>query len=118
MKRTHWISALAAAAGLSIASLTNADRPAATGRAAAPATSPAPRARGRGGDLFDGKSLDGWTVPDFAGHADPRMDDGTIVLPMGETLTGVNYAKPTPKVKLEVSLDAKRVARGATSCPG
>jgi hypothetical protein len=60
-------------------------------------------------NLFNGKTLDGWTVTDFAGHADPRVEDGCIILPQGETLTGVNYTGKTPTVNYEVELDARRV---------
>lgn len=80
-----------------------------------PATSPATQpmataaATAKPQDLFDGKTLNGWTVTDFAGHADPRVEDGCIILPQGETLTGVNYTGKTPTVNYEVELDAKRV---------
>lgn len=59
--------------------------------------------------LFDGKTLNGWTITDFAGHADPRVEDGCILLPAGETLTGLNFDGKTPTTNYEVELDAKRV---------
>ena len=59
--------------------------------------------------LFNGKNLDGWTVTEFAGHGEPRVEDGAIILPMGESLTGVNFTGKTPKMNYEVELDAKRV---------
>ena len=75
--------------------------------AKAPATEPAaPPNEGR--SLFDGKSLEGWTVSDFGGHGDPAVEDGKLVLPVGEGLTGVTYAGRLPKTNYEVSLDAQR----------
>jgi len=71
-----------------------------------PATQPAKPAWR---NLFDGKSLKGWEASDFAGHADPLVENGTIVLPFGEALTGVTYTGELPKVNYEVELDAKRV---------
>jgi hypothetical protein len=75
-------------------------------RAAPPATAPASPNEGR--SLFDGKTLQGWTVSDFGGHGDPAVEDGKLVLPVGEGLTGVTYAGKLPKTNYEVSLDAKR----------
>jgi hypothetical protein len=60
-------------------------------------------------NLFDGKTLSGWTVTDFAGHADPGVANGAIVLSAGETLTGLNYTGKTPRTNYEVELDAQRV---------
>ena len=60
-------------------------------------------------NLFDGKTLAGWTVTDFAGHGDPSVEDGCIILPFGDTLTGLNYTGKTPTTNYEVELDAKRV---------
>jgi hypothetical protein len=59
--------------------------------------------------LFDGKTLAGWTLTDFAGHADPGVANGCIILPAGETLTGLNYTGKIPRTNYEVELDAQRV---------
>ncbi len=58
--------------------------------------------------LFNGKNLGGWTISDFAGHADPEVTDGNIAVPMGVTLTGVTYAGKLPTMNYEVQLQAKR----------
>jgi Domain of Unknown Function (DUF1080) len=60
-------------------------------------------------NLFDGKTLAGWTVTDFAGHGEPSAANGCITLPAGETLTGVNYTGKIPRTNYEVELDAQRV---------
>ena len=59
--------------------------------------------------MFDGKSLDGWKVTDFAGHADPRVEDGKIVLPFGSDMTGVTWTGKVLKNDYEIELEAMRV---------
>jgi len=59
--------------------------------------------------LFDGKTLDGWNVTDFAGHGEVRVENGQMILGTGEGLTGVNWkGKDLPKLNYEISLEAKR----------
>lgn len=58
--------------------------------------------------LFDGKTLTGWQVTDFAGHGEVTVQDGQLVLHMGVTLTGVNWTNAVPLEDYEVSLDAKK----------
>jgi hypothetical protein len=48
--------------------------------------------------LFDGKSLGLWKVTGFAGHADPEVEDGRLVLPYGNELTGVHWSGELPKI--------------------
>ncbi len=59
--------------------------------------------------MFDGKSLDGWKVSNFAGHAEPRVEDGKIILPFGSEMTGVTWAGRVLKDDYEIELDAQRV---------
>ena len=62
--------------------------------------------------LFDGKSLKGWERTDFAGGAEPRVEDGRLILPYGELLTGATWSgKPfeIPKSNYEIRLQAQRV---------
>ena len=58
--------------------------------------------------LFDGKSLVGWKISDFAGSGPVRVQDGKLILEMG-TMTGVAYTNPIPRMNYEISLDAMRV---------
>jgi len=60
-------------------------------------------------DLFDGKTLTGWKATDFAGSGEVTVEDGKIILPMGDPLTGVNGTTPIPKTNYEISLEAMRV---------
>lgn len=77
-----------------------------TGPTTGPTTAPAAGWR----SLFDGKSLTGWEATEFAGHGEPKVEDGNLVIPFGEALTGVTYTGGgIPKVNYEVSVEAKRV---------
>lgn len=60
-------------------------------------------------NLFDGKTLNGWKRTEFGGEGEPKVKDGNLLIPMGATLSGVNYTEPTPKMNYEVSLEAMRV---------
>lgn len=60
--------------------------------------------------LFDGKSLDGWKVVEFGGDGEVKVDDGRILMKMGNSLTGVTYAgDDLPKSNYEIELEAMRV---------
>ncbi len=59
--------------------------------------------------LFDGKSLKGWKVTDFAGHAVPKIEGGHIVIPAGLALSGINATNPPPKINFELTLEAKKI---------
>jgi len=58
--------------------------------------------------LFDGKSLEGWTVTDFTGHGKVTVDKGVITLGTG-FMTGITYEKPFPLSNYEIRLEAARV---------
>lgn len=58
--------------------------------------------------LFDGKSLTGWKVTDFAGKGEVQVKDGTIFLGMGY-MTGITRTSPVPRMNYELSLEAMRV---------
>ncbi|HEX4132626.1 MAG TPA: DUF1080 domain-containing protein [Pirellulales bacterium] len=64
--------------------------------------------------LFDGKTLAGWKITDFAGHGDARVEDGTIVLEQGDAMTGITltpekFTASMPKIDYELTLEAMRV---------
>jgi hypothetical protein len=60
-------------------------------------------------DLFDGQTLTGWKVVDFAGGGEVKVDEGTIRLGSGIMLTGVSHTNPLPKVDYEVELEARKL---------
>jgi hypothetical protein len=59
-------------------------------------------------DLFDGKTLDGWKTPKFGGEGKVKVQEGAIVLGMGDPMTGIAWSGDFPKVDYEVTLDAKK----------
>lgn len=66
---------------------------------------------GQSRPLFDGASLSGWKITDFAGHGDVTVEKNikgspAIVLEQGAVLTGVNWTNAIPNMDYEVELDA------------
>lgn len=60
--------------------------------------------------LFDGKTLEGWKVTEFAGHGEVKVENGELILGFGEVLTGVTWkGEAVPRENYEVQLQAKRV---------
>ncbi|QDT62964.1 3-keto-disaccharide hydrolase [Calycomorphotria hydatis] len=59
--------------------------------------------------LFDGKTLKGWEVCDYAGAGDVEVKDGTIHIDMGEELSGLCTEQKIPTTNYEVYLEAQRV---------
>jgi len=59
-------------------------------------------------ELFDGKTLEGWTATNFGGEGKVEIDAGRIVLGFGSDLTGITWKGPLPRVDYEVKLEARR----------
>jgi hypothetical protein len=104
---------------LAVAALWTDDSPPAVAAEATPSQSPAvpaakakPRAakgRPKVKKLFDGKTLKGWNITDFGGQGRVHVEDGKLILGVGELLTGVTWKDPFPKTNFEVALEAMRV---------
>lgn len=63
-------------------------------------------------ELFNGKTLDGWSVADkhfFADSGKVSVKDGVLILEAGTPGTGVRCENPFPKINYEVSLQAQRI---------
>src|SRR5437870_2443008 len=60
--------------------------------------------------LFNGKNLDGWKVTDFGGEGEVRVEDGQIIMRMGQPLTGITLADGSklPTDNYEFSLQAMK----------
>ena len=58
--------------------------------------------------MFDGKTLEGWEVLTFGGDGEVSLEDGTIVLGMGNPMTGIKYTGKMPTTNYEVALEGKR----------
>jgi hypothetical protein len=67
-----------------------------------------------GQPLFDGKTLKGWKITDFAGHGEVKVDPKfqgkpAIILDEGAILTGITFTNDPPKGDYEVSYDAVKL---------
>lgn len=58
--------------------------------------------------LFDGKTLQGWAISDFAGHGEVKVEEGKLILGRG-VMTGVTWTNDVPRMNYEINLDAMRV---------
>ena len=78
----------------------------------APTTRPAATkaVAGKEVSLFDGKTLTNWQKTEFGGEGDVTVENGTIVVASGSTLSGVTWKGPDlPTMDYEVTLDANRL---------
>lgn len=68
--------------------------------------------------LFDGKSLTGWTITEFAGRGEVKVQTNQLFLEMGVALTGVTYTNTAvlPKVNYEIYLEGQKVAGNDFFC--
>ncbi len=66
-------------------------------------------------ELFDGRSLTGWKVTEFAGGGDVNVDRAfrggppAIVVKSGVMLSGFNYTREVPKTNYEISLETMKI---------
>jgi hypothetical protein len=60
--------------------------------------------------LFDGKTLQNWKITNFGGEGEVSVENGEIILGIGNDLTGVTWTGPLPRMNYEVRLLAKRRA--------
>jgi hypothetical protein len=61
--------------------------------------------------LFDGKSLTGWKIGNFAGTGEVTVENGQIIVSKGEALSGVTWkdAATLPKDEYEITLQAMKL---------
>jgi len=113
-------SRLAPAIVLSIGLFSSAPLRAADAPAAASPAKPAARSTNsteKAADwklLFDGKTLKGWKITDFAGHGEVTVDPNfhgapAMIFESGAALTGVTWTNPPPKGEYEVSLQGMKL---------
>ena len=60
--------------------------------------------------LFDGKTLTGWRITEFAGHGDVRVEKGQIILEAGSALTGITYTNPPPAMNFEIAYETMKLS--------
>lgn len=74
------------------------------------AQGPKPTAQVGWQPLFDGKSLEGWKVTDFGGEGEVSVEEGAIIMRMGQPLTGITIKEggKIPTDNYEISLQAMK----------
>lgn len=88
----------------------------------APKSPPKPAAATEGWTpLFDGKSLAGWKVSDFAAAGGVSFESDVqgspaIVVDQGEVLSGITYTNPVPRVNYEVTLEGMKLGGSDFFC--
>jgi len=65
--------------------------------------------------LFDGKTLKGWKVTDFAGRGEVKVEKEQLIMEMG-VMTGITRTNPVPRMNYEISVEAMRVDGGDFFC--
>lgn len=66
--------------------------------------------------LFNGKDLSGWRISDFGTQGSVTVQNGNLLLGMGEGATGVSWAGDFPKMNWEITLQAKRISGNDFFC--
>jgi len=59
--------------------------------------------------LWNRRDLTGWAEGDFYGRKEVRVENGRIVISMGNDMTGITWRGDLPRVDYEVTLQAMRV---------
>jgi len=59
--------------------------------------------------LFDGKTLYGWKEAEFVGHNEVKVEDGKILMLVGDDITGITYTNEVLRMNYEVYLEAARI---------
>ena len=61
-------------------------------------------------ELFDGKTLKNWKVPEFGGEGKVTVKDGQIIIGTGDPMSGITWTGgELPKVDYELTFEAQRV---------
>jgi hypothetical protein len=60
------------------------------------------------GLLFDGSSLEGWTIPNFGPQGPVWIENEAVHLGMGDGLTGITWQGDFPRMNYRVTLEAMR----------
>lgn len=60
--------------------------------------------------LFDGKSMDDWEIVDIGGSGEVLLEEGLLVIKMGDSVSGAVYKKADklPVTNYEITLEARR----------
>ena len=73
-------------------------------------------ARPDSGNLFDGKTLNGWEITNFGPQGPVEVSGASIILGIGDGCTGITWKGNFPEINYEVTLEAMRVAGNDFFC--
>jgi hypothetical protein len=59
--------------------------------------------------LFDGKTLGDWKSTDFGGQGEVTVEDGAIVMEMGNDMTGITFQGKPARSNYEIEFEARRL---------
>lgn len=59
--------------------------------------------------LFDGRTLTNWKSSEFGGDGEIKVENGRIVMEMGNDMTGITFKGEVPRDNFEVSLEAMKL---------
>jgi len=59
--------------------------------------------------LLDAQAAPGWEASPFGSTTEPRIEEGTLVIPSGEPMVGVHWTGEFPRDDYEIRLEAMRV---------
>ena len=61
-------------------------------------------------ELFDGKTLKNWKVPEFGGEGKVTVKDGQIIIGTGDPMSGITWTGgDLPQVDYELTFEAQRI---------
>lgn len=70
-----------------------------------------------GQPLFDGKTMKGWKTTDFGSGGEIKVEDGKLIIGMGEPLSGITFAgEPPARMNYEISLEAMKLTGNDFFC--
>ena len=67
-------------------------------------------------EMFDGQTLKGWQETKFSGHGEVQVQNGIIILKMGDPFTGIGWTNDFPKMNYEIAFDALRLTGSDFFC--
>ncbi|MFA6545054.1 MAG: DUF1080 domain-containing protein [Limisphaerales bacterium] len=83
--------------------------------ATAGAAAARPEAANAARSLFDGRTLSGWKLSNFAGGGEVRVEPDfkgqgpVIYIEAGQSLSGITFTNPVPRTNFEITLEALKV---------
>ena len=75
-----------------------------------PVTKSADKPASKVTELFDGKTLKNWKIPEFGGEGKVTVKDGQIIIGTGDPMSGITWdGEALPQVDYELTFEAQRI---------